>query len=55
MDMLSSLRNHAHSINRFVFGCKKSEIALDFFYIFLIVARNIDCGYTLEPPCYALF
>ena len=21
-----------------------------FFYIFLIFAQNIDCGYTLEPP-----
>ena len=21
-----------------------------FFYIFLILAQNIDCGYTLEPP-----
>ena len=20
-------------------------------YIFLIFAQNIDCGYTLEPPC----
>ena len=20
------------------------------FYIFLIFAQNIDCGYTLEPP-----
>ena len=23
---------------------------LKFFYIFLIFAPNIDCGYTLEPP-----
>ena len=22
----------------------------NFFYIFLIFAQNIDCGYTLEPP-----
>ena len=21
-----------------------------FFYIFIIFARNIDCGYMLEPP-----
>ena len=21
------------------------------FYIFPIFAQNIDCGYTLEPPC----
>ena len=23
---------------------------LEIFYIFLIFAQNIDCGYTLEPP-----
>ena len=29
---------------------KKSKISSDFFYIFLIFAQDIDCGYTLEPP-----
>ena len=24
---------------------------LKIFNIFLIFAQNIDCGYTLEPPC----
>ena len=24
------------------------------FYIFFIFAQNIDCGYTLEPPCRVL-
>ena len=23
---------------------------VDFFFIFLIFAQNIDCGYTLVPP-----
>ena len=23
---------------------------MDFFFIFLIFAQNIDCGYPLEPP-----
>ena len=30
-----------------IFKVVKNEI---FFYIFLIFAQNIDCGYTLEPP-----
>ena len=28
-------------------GCKKTKIPLEFFYIFLIFALNIDCGYML--------
>ena len=31
-------------------GCKKVHFQMNFFYIFLIFAQNIDCGYTLEPP-----
>ena len=31
-------------------GCKKDNFQMFFFYIFLIFAQNIDCGYTLEPP-----
>ena len=26
------------------------KIFSGFFYIFLIFAQNIDCGYSLEPP-----
>ena len=26
------------------------KFLLKIFYIFLIFAQNIDCGYTLEPP-----
>ena len=29
---------------------KIRNFQLNFFYIFLIFAQNIDCGYTLEPP-----
>ena len=31
-------------------GCKNDNFQTIFFYIFLIFAQNIDCGYTLEPP-----
>ena len=31
-------------------GCKNDIFQMIFFYIFLIFAQNIDCGYTLEPP-----
>ena len=31
-------------------GCKNDNFQMIFFYIFLIFAQNIDCGYTLEPP-----
>ena len=31
-------------------GCKNDNFQMNFFYIFLIFAQNIDCGYTLEPP-----
>ena len=30
-------------------GCKNYNFQMIFFYIFLIFAQNIDCGYTLEP------
>ena len=33
------------------FDCKKSKnFIIICFYIFLIFAQNIHCGYTLEPP-----
>ena len=31
-------------------GCKTDNFQMNCFYIFLIFAQNIDCGYTLEPP-----
>ena len=31
-------------------GCKNAHFQMICFYIFLIFAQNIDCGYTLEPP-----
>ena len=41
-----TLRKHAH-----VLKLKNFEnFRKNFFYIFLIFAQNIDCGYTLEPP-----
>ena len=29
---------------------KNKNFQYENFYIFLIFAQNIDCGYTLEPP-----
>ena len=31
-------------------GCKNVNFQMNNSNIFLIFARNIDCGYTLEPP-----
>ena len=31
-------------------GCKNVHFQMKTFKIFLTVAQNIDCGYTLEPP-----
>ena len=45
-----SLRKISHAINRFFLGLKIENFQLNFFYIFLIFAQNIDCGHTLEPP-----
>ena len=30
-------------------GCKNDNFQMKIFDIFLIFAKNIDCGYTLEP------
>ena len=35
---------------RFFLALKIENFQLKIFDIFLIFARNIDCGYTLEPP-----
>ena len=32
------------------FDCENENCQLKIFYIFLIFAQNVDCGYTLEPP-----
>ena len=31
-------------------GCKNQNFHWIFFYIFLIFAQNIVCGYALDPP-----
>ena len=31
-------------------GCKNVNFQMKNCNIFLICAKNIDCGYTLEPP-----
>ena len=45
-----TLRKHAPMIYSNFFSGQKSIIFRGFFFIFLIFAQNIDCGYTLEPP-----
>ena len=32
-------------------GCKNDNFQIRKGDVFLIFAQNIDCGYTLEPPC----
>ena len=38
------------NIMRFLKGFKNDNFQMKRIYIFLIFAKNIDCGYTLEPP-----
>ena len=47
-----SLRKVAHAINRLFFqvALKIENFQLENFDSFLIIAQNIYCGYTLEPP-----
>ena len=47
---LPSLRKHAHMIYSIFFMSKIDNFHRKTFYVFLIFAQNIDCGYTLEPP-----
>ena len=49
-DFYGTLRPHAHAINRDFLSFRNCKFSADFFYIFLIFAQNIDCGYMLEPP-----
>ena len=44
------LRKLAHAINRDFFSLKNENFQQKNVDIFLIFARNIDCGCTLEPP-----
>ena len=44
------LRKHAHAINRDFLTLEIEIFQLNYFGILLIVAQNINCGYTLEPP-----
>ena len=46
----SSLRKLAHAIYRKVFSAVKNENFVVKMDIFNILAQNIHCGYTLEPP-----
>ena len=38
------------NILRFFHGLENDNFQMKIFDIFLIFAKNIDCGYTLEPP-----
>ena len=49
-DCWFSLRKHAHAIYSDFKVVKNENFQWIFFYIFLIFAQNIDCGYSLEPP-----
>ena len=42
---------NVHAIDIDVLEMQKLKLLLTNFDIFLIFAQNIDCGYTLEPPC----
>ena len=46
----SSLRKHVHAIYCDISRLKNDNFQVKNCDIFLIFARNIDCGYTLEPP-----
>ena len=35
---------------KFFLNCKNWTFSIEKFIIFNILAQNIDCGYTLEPP-----
>ena len=53
MDRIMSCRHYANISVQYTaifHGCKNDNFQMIFFYICLIFAQNIDCGYTLEPP-----
>ena len=43
-------KTHPCDILRYFLALKIENFQLKIFDIFLILAQNIDCGYTLEPP-----
>ena len=45
-----SLRKHAYSNTLKILQQKKENFQLKKSDIFHIIAQNIDCGYSLEPP-----
>ena len=45
-----TLRKLAHAINRICFSLKNENFQQKNIDIFLIIAQNIDCVYTLVPP-----
>ena len=45
------LRKHAYSIILEISPPETESFQIKNSDIFLISAQNIDCGYTLEPPC----
>ena len=49
-ECFSDITKHAHMIYSIFFRSKIDYFLRKFFYIFLIFAQNIGCGYTLEPP-----
>ena len=46
-----SLRKHAYSNILKILPPKNENFQRNIFDIFHISAQNIDCGYSLEPPC----
>ena len=46
---LYTLQKLSHATYRKFFGCKNENFQRKICDIFLIFAKNIDCGYTLEP------
>ena len=45
-----ALQKHAHALYSIFHISKKDNFQMKNCDIFLIMAQNIDCGYTLEPP-----
>ena len=49
-DLTKPLRKHSYSNKLKILPPKNENFQIKIFYIFLISAQNIDCGYSLEPP-----
>ena len=48
--MFETLRKHAHAIQRFFSAVKIENFIQKNFDSFNVIAQNIHCEYTLEPP-----